>query len=134
MKLMKLVIAVILVFFVGILCYGAPISAEAPIIGFGTPVTIAVSSTTLTKVPSSQTSGRMGIFVSLPQLNSGMVGFYGDCTSTSLASTIRPIEISTATGMSPSRYFSMREDVCLWLLSLNTATSSQNLNYQEVKQ
>ena len=112
----------------------APLVSEAPINGYGTPVTISVSSTTFTKVPSSQTSGRMGVFVSLPQGNTGMVGFYGDCNSTSIATTVRPIEISTATGMFGFGYFSMREDVCLWLLSLNTNVSSQTLNYQEVKQ
>ncbi len=112
----------------------APLVAEAPINGSGTPVTVAISSTTLTKVPTTQTSGRMGVFISVPTPNTGVTGFYGDCTSTAFANTIRPIEISTATGRFPNAYFSMREDVCLWLLSLNTATSSQNIHYQEVKQ
>lgn len=111
----------------------APLVSEAPISGYGTPVTIAISSTTLTKVPSSQTSGRVGVYVALPQGNTGMVGFFGDCSSTALASTIRPIEISSATGMFASGYFPIREDVCMWLLSLNANASTQNLNYQEIK-
>lgn len=120
--------------FVGV-CYSAgALVVESPVSNYGTPVTLSISSTTLTMLPSSQTSGRVGVFLSLPQGNTGMVGFLGNCTSTSLASTIRPIEISTATGMNAFKYISMREDVCLWLLSLNTNVSAQNINYQEVKQ
>lgn len=108
--------------------------AETPVLGSGTPVTIAISSNTLTKVPSSQTSGRFGIWITNPDTNSHpVVGFYGDCSSTSLASTIRPITISTTTANN-NRYFSMREDVCLWLISLRTASASQNIHYQEINQ
>ncbi len=111
---------------------GVPVS-QLPINGSGTPVTISISSTTLTKVPSSQTSGRFGIYLSVPSPNTGVTGFYGDCVSTPLANTIRPIEISTGTGRVASDYFPMREDVCLWLISLNTAVSAQSVHYQEVK-
>lgn len=131
---MKFVLALVLIASLSVAVFAAPPVMEAPINGFGTPVTVAVSSTTLTKVPSSQTSGRVGVYVSLPAGNTGMVGHIGNCTSTSLASTLRPIEISTGTGMLPSRYFPIREDVCLWLLSLNANEATQTLNYQEVKQ
>lgn len=104
--------------------------AETPINDFGTPVTISISTSTLTKVPSSQTSGRFGIFLDNPATNNArVVGFFGNCTSTAVASTIRPIEIAQATN---STYFPMREDVCLWLISLNT--SAESIHYQEVKQ
>lgn len=112
--------------------YSAPPVAEAPVKGYGTPVTIAISSTTLTMVPSSQTSGRAGIIFDNPNTNTGyMVGFYGDCTSTALANTIRPVEIGPSTN---STFISLREDVCLWLITTNTAISSENAHYQEVKQ
>jgi hypothetical protein len=111
---------------------GVPV-VESPINGYGTPVTVAIASGTLTKVPTSQTSGRLGVYVSLPQGNTGMVGFLGDCTSTAIASTIRPIEISTGTGKLPDHYFPIREDVCLWLISLNTNVLTQNMHYQEIK-
>ena len=105
-------------------------TAEAPVNGYGTPVTVSISTSTLTMVPTSQTSGRMGIFIDNPASNSAvMVGFFGNCTSTALASTIRPIEIAPS---SNSTYLPMREDVCLWLISLHT--SAQNIHYQEVKQ
>lgn len=110
----------------------AALVAETPILGYGTPVTIAISSTTLTKVPSSQTSGRIGVFLNVPFDNTGrMVGFLGDCTSTSLARTIQPIAIIPATNTS---YIPLREDVCLWLTTTNVAASTENLHYQEVKQ
>lgn len=116
-------------------CYSAPPVMETPINGFGTPVTVAISSTNMTMVPTSQTSGRVGIFLSNPFSNPlPIVGFYGNCTSTSLANTIRPIEIAASTTTTTNRYFSMREDVCLWLLSTNTGIASQNISYQEVKQ
>lgn len=108
--------------------------AKAPVLGSGTPATITISSTTLTKVPTTQTSGRYGFIISVPSPNTGVAGFYGDCTSTANASTIRPIELSTGTGRVPYGYFSAREDVCLWLISLNTAVSGQTIHVQELKQ
>lgn len=110
----------------------APPVAEAPIKSPSTPATIAVSSTTLTKVPTTQNSGRMGLFFDNPATNTGrMVGFFGDCTSTSVASTIRPIEIAPGTN---TLFFPAREDVCLWLIDLNTAAASENCHIQEVTQ
>jgi len=112
----------------------APIYAEAPIKSVGTPATIAVSSTTLTKVPTSQTSGRMGVYINNPSTSS-VVGFMGDCTSTSLASTIRPIQIGLQTATIASSilyYLPLMEEVCLWLISLNTAASTSNIHIQEV--
>lgn len=114
---------------------GVPV-VEAPINGYGTPVTISISSTTLTKIPTSQTSGRFGIYVNNPSTRP-VAGFFGDCSSTALAATIRPIQFSLTTvntGPSDVRYFSMREDVCLWLISIITDTGSQSIHYQEVKQ
>ncbi len=111
-------------------CLAATPVAEAPIKDFGVPVTISISTSTLTKVPSSQTSGRMGIFIDAPYTNNArVVGFFGNCTSTALAATIRPIEIAPATN---TGYISLREDVCLWLVSLHTAAES--IHYQEVLQ
>lgn len=105
--------------------------AEAPIKDFGTPVTVTVTTqTTMTMLPTSQTVGRIGIFIDNPTSNGSAVsGFFGNCTSTSIASTIRPIEIAPGTN---STYFGIRDDVCLWLISL--AAGSQSVHYQEVKQ
>ena len=109
----------------------APPVAEAPIKSVGTPVTISISSSTLTKVPSSQTSGRIGLFFDNPSSNGyRVVGHLGNCTSTALASTIRPVEITTQTNTS---YFPIREDVCLWLITLNPS-ASESIHYQEVMQ
>jgi hypothetical protein len=108
---------------------GVP-TIESPIRDYGTPTTVSISTSTLTKVPTSQTSGRIGIFIDAPSTNSGRtVGFFGDCSSTSIATTVRPLEISPGTNTS---YLALREDVCLWLLS--THTSAENVHYQEVKQ
>lgn len=107
--------------------------SESPIADYGTPVTVSISSTTITKVPTSQLSGRFGIYISNPSTNIGDVaGFFGNCSSTALASTIRPIVISTrnVVGMD---YIPMREDVCLWLISIPTTAASQSIHYQEVK-
>ena len=112
--------------------FAAPPVAEAPIKEVGTATTVAVSSTTLTKIPTSQTSGRVGVFVDNPNGNTGfMVGHLGNCTSTVLAATIRSVEIAPS---SNSSYFPIREDVCLWLITSNTGASTENLHYQEVKQ
>lgn len=103
---------------------------ETPIKSYGTPVTVSISSSTLTKVPTSQTVGRTGIFLDAPNTNTGyIVGFMGDCTSTALAATIRPIEIAAS---SNSSYIGLREDVCLWLVT--THSSAENIHYQEAKQ
>lgn len=108
----------------------APPVAEAPIKDIGIPVTVSISTSVLTMVPTSQTVGRMGIFIDAPSSNSArVVGFLDHCTATTNASTIRPIEIAPGTN---SSYFGIREDVCLWLISLNT--SAENIHYQEVLQ
>jgi len=137
MKSIARVILSLVLYLSAVSCYSAaPLVNIAPINGVGTPVTVAISSTTLTKVPTSQTSGRMGIYINVPSTWS-VVGFMGDCTSTSLASTIRPLEWSKTTiNVGPSidpSFMPIREDVCLWLISLNTTASSQNIHYQEVK-
>lgn len=122
------------VFFVAMLLTGgvfaAPPVAEAPVKSYGTPVTASVDNVTLTKIPTSQTSGRVGIFVDNPSSNTGrMVGFMGNCTSTALASTIRPIEIAPGTN---TTFMPIREDVCLWLITTHSAAES--IHYQEAIQ
>lgn len=110
--------------------HAAPMVAEAPIKDYGTPVTVAISSFTLTKLPTSQTSGRIGVILGVPSSNTGdITGFFGNCTSTSLANTIRPFKWAKA---SNSSFVSMREDVCLWLITTHTA--AENVHYQEVMQ
>lgn len=115
--------------------YAEPLVIEAPIKAVGTPVTLAISSTTLTKLPTTQLSGRQGVYVSNPS-TSIIAGFMGDCTSTSLASTIRPFEFArttTAVGDASMQFFPLREDICLWLISIDVTASSKNIHYQEIK-
>lgn len=111
--------------------YAAPPVILSPIKDYGTPVTVAISSTTLTKVPTSQTSGRVEVYVSNASTRP-VTGFFGNCTSTALASTIRPIRIVNDTTEQGSKVFPIREDVCLWLISTETVTDSQSIHYQEV--
>jgi len=127
--------ALIFVGFVSLSNAGAPLVNESPIFDYGTPGTAYISTTTLTKVPSTQTSGRMGIFLSMQSTGTltAFGGFLGNCTSTSLSSAIRPIVISTQT-LTQSIFLPLREDVCVWLTSMDVATSTSSaLNYQEIK-
>lgn len=113
---------------------GAPLFTESPIKSVGTPVTVAISSTTQTKVPTDQLSGRVGVYISNPSTNT-IAGFMGNCTSTTLASTIRPFELGRTTnlvGDASMLYLPMREDVCLWLISIDVTAASKNIHYQEV--
>lgn len=127
----RLLLVAVFLFSVRLL-YAAPLVTESPIRTVGTPATIAVSSTTLTMVPTTQTAARLGIFIDNPSTNTeNIVGFIGNCTSTALASTIRPIELSPSAN---TAYIPLREDVCLWLLSLDTAGSSDNVHIQEIMQ
>lgn len=120
----------IYIFGLGLAHAGKPLVAEAPPDSVGTPVTVSISEATLTKVPTSQTAGRVGIFIDNPATNNArVVGFYGNCTSTALASTIRPIEIAPGTN---SDFYPMSERICLWLLSLHSGAES--VHYQEVMQ
>ena len=126
----KLIVSLALGFGFCVLLEAAPPVAEAPVTGYGTPTTVSISTSSFTKVPTSQTSGRMGIFIDNPATNSGrMVGIFGDCSSTSIATTVRPLELSAGNNTS---YIPIREDVCLWLLSLHT--SAESVHYQEIKQ
>lgn len=132
---MKKIILAVLCLLTYTVAWSAFNVSEAPVNGSGTPGQVYVSTTTLTKVPSSQTSGRMGMFVSIQSTGTlfGFSGFYGDCTSTSLSSALRPIVIATQT-QTANTYISMREDVCLWLISMDVATSTTSvINYQEIK-
>lgn len=119
--------------FSGVMCHSAPMVAEAPVSGYGTPVTISVSTGPAgawTKVPTTQTTGRMGIILDIPASATGpLVGHLGNCTSTAVATTVRPIEIAKG---SDYTYISMRDDVCLWMITLHTA--AENIHVQEIKQ
>lgn len=126
---MRYIITGIVISFMALVVYSAPLVVEAPVKGYGTPTTVSISTSTWTQIPTSQTSGRLGVFVDNPNGNSVMVGHIGDCSSTSIATTVRPIEIAAS---SNSSYIPLREDVCLWLLSL--ASSAESVHYQEVKQ
>lgn len=110
--------------------WAAPLVAEAPIKEYGTPTTISVSTSAWTKLPTSSTlDGRFGLLVSNPaSSNAVMVAHLGNCTSTAIATTVRPLEIAKGgfilVPVSPS--------VCVWALSLHT--SAENIHVQEIKQ
>lgn len=123
-------IAVGLLVAVPVMLLAAPPVAEAPIKSYGTPVTVTIDNSTLTKVPTTQTSGRVGVFIGIPSANTGdIVGFFGNCTSTALANTIRPLKYSKS---SNSALIPIREDVCMWLITTHSAPES--IHYQEVLQ
>jgi hypothetical protein len=109
----------------------APRVMEAELSQFGTPATVSVSTSAWTKVnPSSSLTSRSGIIVSVPSTNNAnVVGILGNCTSTAIATTVRPIEIAKGNGFT---LFPLADDVCLWLLSLHTAAES--VHYQEITQ
>lgn len=130
---MKTIVLVLWALFFSVIVHASGVmTIEAPVNGFGTPVTIAISSTTSTMVPSTQTSGRQGVFIGIPSTNTGrIVGFYGNCTSTTNGISIQPLNFAPG---SNSIYLPLREDACLWLITTNTGAASENINYQEVKQ
>lgn len=107
-----------------------PLVAEAPITDYGTPVTVSVSSFTLTQIPTSQTAGRTGIFLDVPSTNTGnLVGHFGNCSAAAVAATIRPLEVPPSAS---SVFIPIAPNVCLWVIT--THTSAENVHYQEVKQ
>lgn len=120
---------------VGLACAG---SARADIWGReisisagGTPTTVSISTSAWTKVPAaSSLSRRAGIIVSVPASNTAnVVGHLGGCSSTAIATTVRPMEFSKGGGFV---LVPIDENVCLWLLSLHTAAES--VHVQEVRQ
>ena len=133
---MKKITMVTFLLLMSVCVSAAPPVMETPIKMAGVPTTISVSSSTLTKVPTTQTSGRTGIYISNPAGNAfNFTGFIGDCTAATSTSTIRPIEITASTGTLNNRYFPLREDVCLWLTAGSGSVSgTANIHVQEVGQ
>lgn len=110
---------------------GKPLVAEAPTNDFGTPTTVSVSSSTLTKVPATQTTGRVGFWLDSPSTNTGnLVGQQGNCTSAPAASTIRPIEISPSAN---TAFYPLSDQQCLWLITTNTG-AAENVHTEDIKQ
>lgn len=104
---------------------------EMPIAGYGNPHTVALTTSTWTIVPSSSTLlHRGGFLVSVPASNSAnAVAHIGNCTSTAILTTKRPIEIVKGNGFT---FITLDEGICLWMMSLHTAT--ENVHVQEVRQ
>lgn len=113
----------------------APLTLDAPINSVGTPTAVAISSTSWTKVPTSQTTGRVGVYVTSSSTNSAnpIVGHIGNCTSTSVDTNVRPIQLTASSTTVTTAYFEIRDDVCLWLLSTYTPFATQVIFVQEVK-
>lgn len=104
---------------------------EAPIGSVGTPTTVSVSSSTWTKVPtSSSLNQRSGIIISVPSTNTAnIVAHIGGCSSTSIATTVRPMEVAKGSGFV---LVPIDNNTCLWTLTLNT--SAENIHVQEIRQ
>jgi hypothetical protein len=117
--------------FLGLSLFAAPLVSETPVGAYGTPTTVSISTSTWTEVPaSSSLNGRSGVLVSVPATNTAnMVGHLGDCSSTSIATTVRPLEFVKGNGYA---LVPIDDSVCLWLLSLHTA--AENAHVQEVRQ
>lgn len=104
--------------------------------GYYAPQTLSVSTTAWTRIPSTTTvaavsSRRIGVYVDVPSTsNANMVGIFDSCsaTSSSVATTIRPIELIKG---SEAYFFPLSPSVCLYLMSLHT--SAENVHYQEVR-
>lgn len=108
----------------------APMVEEATILGYGTPATISISNSAWTKVPTTAYGSRSGFVVSVPASNNAnMVGHLANCTSTAIATTVRPIEIIKGNGFT---LFPAGNGVCLWLLSLHSG--AENAHVQEIAQ
>jgi hypothetical protein len=126
----KLVLATLFLSLAGMALAAGVRVLDTPILGYGTPASVDVSTSTWTKLPTSQTVGRVAVYVDNPSANNAaVVAHIGDCSSTSIATTVRPIEILN--GDNEGLYITLREDVCLWALSLHT--SSETVHYQEIK-
>lgn len=105
--------------------------AEMPVTQYGTPTTVSVSTSAWTKVPAtSSLTGRVGILVKNDFSNNAkMVGILDSCSSTSIATTVRPLGFSTGSDFT---LIPVNDNVCLYLLSLHTA--AENVHVQEVSQ
>lgn len=125
----KLIVAAVLsVCAVGV--KAAPPVYEMPVTYYGTPTTVSVTTTTWTKVPDSSTlTGRTGVLVNNPNANSTrMLGHLGDCSSTSVAITVGPLEFAPGTDFT---VVPIPDQVCLWVISL---TATQDVHVQEISQ
>lgn len=102
---------------------------EAPIFNYGTPVSTDISTSTWTRVPSSNLTGRAGFFITNKSTNTAnMFGHFGSSTTPTLATSVRPIVFKAGITM----YIPASSDVVIWLLS--GASSSETVDVQEVKQ
>lgn len=106
------------------------LSVESSIREVGTPTTVSISTSVWTMVPAASTlTGREGLMVSLPTtLNAVVVGHLADCTSTAIATTVRPLEFAKGGFV----FVPVGSDVCLWVMSLHTAAES--IHVQEIGQ
>ena len=108
----------------------SPLVQETPVKSVGTPTTVSISTSAWTLVPAaSSVSGRSGLIVDAPAtLNANLVGHLGGCTSTAVATTVRPIEVIKGESQID---LPIGDSVCLWLLSLHSAAES--IHVQEYK-
>lgn len=97
----------------------------------GTPTTVSISTSAWTKVPAvSSLARRTGMVVSVPASNTAnVVGHFGGCSSTAIATTVRPMEFLKGGGFT---LVPIDENVCLYLLSIHTA--AENIHVQEIRQ
>lgn len=97
---------------------------------FGTPTTLSVSTSAWTLAPAaSSLTSRTGVTVSVPASNTAnIVAHVGDCPSTAVAISVRPMELIRGNGFT---FFPVNNDACVWLLSLHTA--AENVHVQEFK-
>lgn len=117
--------------FVAVVAFAAPRVEEMPITAVGTATTVSISTAAWTVVPTATSlTSRNGMLVSVPSTNNAnVVGVIDVCGGTSVATTIRPIEVSKGNGFT---LFPIDPGVCLYLISLDTA--AENVHVIEVKQ
>lgn len=126
MKTMKSLFLLALAMAATTAAVASPLSTETPIRSVGTPVTVSVATATWTKVTT--TSGQTGYIVSTSSATSYMAGHLGNCTSTSIATTVRPFSfVPGAFTLIP-----VADNICLW--TLNLGASAENMHVQGIKQ
>jgi hypothetical protein len=115
--------------FVGVSVYAAPAVIEQPIIDHGTAGSVSVSTSAWTAVPTTPTSGRTGMFVTVQSsATANMHGHIGTSSTPTLSTSRHPIVLKPGI----TQYHALAQNEYLYLISKHT--SSERVEYQEVKQ
>jgi hypothetical protein len=108
---------------------GVPVN-ESPFTGSYTASCVNISTTTFVAVPTTASTSRIGIYVTSLSTNTANMGIiYGD---SSTPSTMTGYPIVLRPGI--TQYHGVNSSTILYIISNASASSSEMLCYQEVKQ